>query len=386
MADPHARPAKTSRLPDEHIPTANLKSMGVVYSLALVVVLLLNAGGYVFLQRLDANKFRVITQEKWALLDRLASERGAAEQAGGVSLILGDSSANQGLDPAVLGDAFGERWVNLGTMANLMMLDGTWMLRQYIETNGPPSRVILMHTQDGYDRDTHAGAFAQVPLPFRYWKHVSPRPPLGPVKVVELAAARYVPLYSSNASLKMGLMYPWKVRAMQPVLTADGFMAITEPSPVALEADTAEQREALREWFESDPRPSVMRGFNRAAIGEVMAMASEHGFPVYFVHGPVAETLTSAPGYDERVAATASLMRELQAEHTGFRVLFEEPVVFPQADMADSTEHLLAGAAARFTSMVAERIRLLEGPAAASAEGEAGEVLLSDDPSGDSLP
>ncbi|MEM6552995.1 MAG: hypothetical protein AAF750_12835 [Planctomycetota bacterium] len=374
MADPHARPAKTSRLPDEHIPESNLRGMGVVYGLAVVVVLLLNAGAYAFLQRMDANTFRVITEKKWELLNRL-EVAGDSE----VSLILGDSSANQGLDPVVLSEAFGKRWVNLGTMANLMMLDGAWMLRQYIETNGPPSRVILMHTQDGYDREIHAGAFAQVPLPWQYWKDVRPRPPLGKVKVVELALARYLPLYSSNASLKLGLMYPWKVREMQPRLTADGFMPIATPSPEALTADVEAQTAALAAWVEADPRPEVMRSVNRKALAEVMALASEHGFPVYFVHGPAYDGLTSARGYPERVTATAALMRELEAEHPGFRVVFKEPVVFPRADMADSTEHVLAGAAARFTSMVAERIRVLEGPAS-------GGTSLSEDPSGDGLP
>ncbi|MEM1212100.1 MAG: hypothetical protein AAGI68_07360 [Planctomycetota bacterium] len=381
MPDPHARPSRDTRLPDEFIRPATPRGLAWVVGLAVVTVAVLNVAAYGLLQVHDPNRFRVIMGEKWELIE--SSEPGSLA---GVGLVLGDSSANQGLDPAVLAEATGTRWLNLGTIADLMLLDGTWMLHRHIELHGPPSRVVLMHTWDGWSREIDTRAFAQPPLSWGYWDRVEPRLPLNLVERVRMAKMRYLPLYSASTSLQQDLMFPWKVGKDRPPLTADGFMPVTVARPDRVDLDVVSGVEALQEWANQQPRAEVATAINLDALASVMALADEHGFPVYFVHAPAYAGLAAEPTHGERVDALVERLSALERQYPRFRVVFERPKVFPRTDMADTTDHLLAEPAARFTSSVAERIVELEGPAPAARARVTVPEVLQNARSGDGLP
>ena len=127
----------------------------------IVVILLLNLLAIWVVQRYSPNRGYRLVREKWTLLLNLKEP---VEW-----LVLGDSSGNQAVDPALLDARLGGRSLNLCTTGNALVLGDLWMLETYLRRFGPPRGVVLVHTYDLWGRDKNSNTVADVPLPWGYW-------------------------------------------------------------------------------------------------------------------------------------------------------------------------------------------------------------------------
>ena len=75
-----------------------------------------------------------LVASKWRLLDRARATD---------TLVLGDSSCNQGVRPDVLGAALGGSVLNLCTIGDLLVINDAWMLEAYLRRHPPPARVVV---------------------------------------------------------------------------------------------------------------------------------------------------------------------------------------------------------------------------------------------------
>lgn len=334
-----------NRLPDETVPPAGVPRIAAIIAGVAVLTLLANAGAYALLKWKTPNVFDELAYAKWRLID--------SPPPGTDSLILGDSSANQGVDPRVLEDRLGGGWINLGSVANQLTIDDAWMLDRYIQLHGPPRRVVVVHVYDMWRRRMDPASFAKLPLPWGFWDRMDP--PLSPSleQQAQIFVARYVPLYSSDVSLRHVLMQPWKVPSLGAPLRGDGFMPMEGARPEEVEVDFQEQAADLA------TRPPQITAASRAGLERMLELSEQHGFPLYIAFGPGYDKLAALAAHREYVTETRRLLQQIIDDHPRARLVLESPPPFPLSQL-QNVEHLTVEGAHRYTMLLAERIEALE--------------------------
>jgi len=339
------KPDATTRLPDEWIVPVRPRRALTVWIAPCLILAAINLSAIPLLDRYAPNPFAHVPRIKWSLLENAAGP--------GENLILGDSAGNQGVDPALLEPRLGGSWLNLCTVANLMTLDDAWMLNRYVERHGAPQRVIVVHVLDSWERPIHAGAFAQVPLPWGFWNRVDPPLRLSLKKQLELTGVRYAPLYSADQSLRFMLMYPWRVPETWPDIDSRGFMPMPESTPEEATTDLERLTRMLEEG-EGEPSPANVEGMKR-----LLTLSSEHDFPLYFAWGPMWEKMWERELTRERFASMHASLLELAEGHDRFHMVFDEPMRFP-LERIQTVGHVTADGAQAYTREIASRIRSME--------------------------
>ena len=135
-------------------------TLGIVIGLNILVRIYLDI-------RPESSTDRLIAY-KWELVE------GQTEKVN--ILILGDSSANQGVNPEIISEAFGGRVLNAATIGNWVLVDDVWLLETLINTVGPPDSVILVHVYDVYHRDFTKNLLIQGPVAPSEWNSFGVKP------------------------------------------------------------------------------------------------------------------------------------------------------------------------------------------------------------------
>src|SRR5438128_2449200 len=132
--------AAMTRLPVEIAgPSTARRLIGTIGGV-LALVALANTAALFVLSRHPVNHGYKVIGAKWELL---------REQERPVDwLVLGDSSGNQGVVPAVLSERLGGSSLNLCTVGDLLAVNDAWMLETYIGTVGAPRKVLMVHAYD----------------------------------------------------------------------------------------------------------------------------------------------------------------------------------------------------------------------------------------------
>ncbi len=341
MPGPEARPLPretTSRIRWRRLAAL---ALGVLFGVGAA-----NEGARQLLRLATPNIGYALVAQKWRLL--LERERPVEW------LVLGDSSCNQGLDPQILAGELGGEALNLCTVASSLAVGAAWMLDWHVERLGPPRGVALIHSYHVWHRSLPPFATAHVPLPWGFWRELEPQLAPDARWRFESFLARYLPLYSENQSLKRILMRPWEVRARYRV-DARGFMGVARGGRGALEKDARRRLD----WLERQPH-LLLSPENRAALERIGTLAGRHGFDVFLVNAPVADAIAAAPAFRRYQAGVAGMLAEAAARHPQLHYL-EREFVFAGAEMQNG-DHLLAGAAARYTRSVAAEIAQARAP------------------------
>ncbi|MFW6059409.1 MAG: hypothetical protein ACODAQ_04470, partial [Phycisphaeraceae bacterium] len=278
---------------------------------------------------------------KWQMLDARTQPVDA--------LILGDSSGNQGVDPDILEDRVGGEWLNLCTVGNMLTVGSAWMLNDYVERFGPPDRILMIHVYEVWHRPAHPSAFARIPRPWGFWKEYDPPVHFSERQLVEIALARYVPLYAADVSLRQLIMHPRQTIAGRPEIRDDGFMPMHDPWPEEVRQDYEAQRRHVEESTFKASHP------NRAGLDRLLELADRHDIEIYYAHGPTYDRLVEHEAFQRYFADVQAMLEQVEREHERFHLLFHEPQPFP-IDQLQNVEHVTVEGAEVYTRRIAEAI------------------------------
>jgi hypothetical protein len=311
----------------------------------VLVILLLNLLAIWVVQRYSPNRGYRLVREKWTLLLNLKEPM--------EWLVLGDSSGNQAVDPAVFDRRLGGRSLNLCTTGNALAVGDLWMLESYLKRFGPPRGVVIVHTYDLWGRDKNPSMVADIPLPWGYWRRHEPPLHLGPGELVALFLHRYVPLYSKHKSLSTLLLPPFGSRAGDLHLNEAGFMATLNSDPKKVKQEHASHLAFVR------GEPFELSAENRKALEQLVTLAQRHRFKLYIAHGPLYRGLYEEEAFKAYFEQVKGALSEFAAGNEWVHHVLQEPMLFP-AEQMNGVDHVVHPAPATYTNGLAEEILSLE--------------------------
>lgn len=353
-----AQPSLLSRLQltPEVIETPRRGHLWLTILGALLVVMLVNAAAGWYLGRSTSNLGYWLIQEKWRRLLDLDEDLDW--------LVLGDSSANQGVVSAVLEERLGGRALNLATIGDIGILDDAWMLQTYLQTHPAPRGVIVVHAYDIWEREPIVSLRGLIPLSPEALNELRPAVELDAQSNVDSLLTRYFPLYSRSTSLKSLVFKILRSPARllkalggapagaepdaAPILDAGGYMAVLAPDPATVAIDYANHAGFVRS---SSFRFSAR---NQQALEAMIALSEEVGFDLWLVNSPLYSGLAGDPNFQ---AYFDDLQQGINQLGAGRSSVFNLGLlgVYPESGMV-SVDHAAHASALDFSARLAEAI------------------------------
>ncbi len=329
--------------PREIAQPVRLRDLLISLLVPLLVVLLINLGFAIYLDQRPFNRGAWLNGHKWSLLDQLDTPID--------TLILGDSSCNQGVIPEKLGRALGGTALNLCTTGSSLVVDDAWMLAAYVERFGPPRRVVVIHVYDvwGLGEDSLRNIRWTI-LPYRHlWQGRRPIIAQSSQRFLREIISPYLPLISQEATVRKLLFEPQLLLERRDFSTdASGFMAVPEADAEHLARDIAIHRAST---MNANFRVSDI---NQRALQELARIAKRGGFPLFVANSPIAEELAHDQIF-RKYYDTVSHYLDQQALELDFERILAEAPAFSQEVMRNA-DHLTVAGAEQYTAELARAL------------------------------
>ena len=279
QSKPHNNSEPSASLPREIPRPVSRLQIVIVMIAALVCVLGLNVIISIsdVIDRIDGGT--QVVEQKWKILRSLDQRVDW--------VILGDSSASNGVVAKQLGISLGGSAVNLGTLGNMLAVDDVWMLDEYINLYGAPENVIIIHVYDMWSREVETSSFAKVPLSLGFWWSRKPALPSDIGESVELTAFRYLPLYQSKALVRN----PGRLLIAPNQIESDGFIPVEYAQPSAVKKDLKGHSGIYR------AQSFVPSRVNQRAMDRLVDLTREHRINIFVANSPIFEGMKSDPDF-----------------------------------------------------------------------------------------
>jgi hypothetical protein len=341
-------PQPQRRLPEERVAKAGAGEIAWLVLAPLALALGLNLAVAEVLAAHPTNRAHALMRLKW---DMVANPPPDVD-----TLVVGDSSCNQGVRPDVLSAALGGRAINLCTTGDSIAVGPAWMIGAYVERFGAPRRVILMHAYDVWKRDDER-LRRQAWVFGRHHDLFLGRAPELDWSARERAlvyVGERLPLYSQPSASRTVLWNLDAARAYKPFkIDPDGFMPSSKARAGRVE------RDARKHIRRNKRRKPVISRYNRAAVSELARLSAEHGFALFVVHGPVFAGVWASEGVRRYHNGLSDKLEDLIAPAPRARLLFRTPRTYPAKRM-ENVDHVVGSAAADFTVALAEEVARAE--------------------------
>jgi hypothetical protein len=330
-------------LPGEVLRPATPRSIALTLCLTALVLLGINAAANAVLERRGPNRGYRLLSEKWRLLGSIEAPLDW--------LVLGDSSCNQGVSPAVLARSLGGRALNLCTMGGAIALNDAWMLQRYLERHPPPKGVIIVHVYDVWGREIRPTVLGKIPAatPLALGE-LKPRPALPARDWAGYALARWAPLYAENQSLAHMVENPSRAFVLPPLNFEDGFEPRDGANPPAVQSDLRRHMAELvkRGRF-------TMSATNRASLARIRELAEDRGVPVYIASAPLFSWLTQAPAFQAFQAEIMAALDEAAGTSGRVRVVLRDPPPMP-IELLQNVDHVTREGAIVYSEELARAV------------------------------
>lgn len=337
------------RLPEEVLLPTTLRRAMITILATLLLLTAINFAAKWYLKNFPANHAYWLMNAKWELLGSMSEPADW--------LIVGDSSANQGVIPSVIEEQLGGQAVNLATTAGTTLLDDLWMLEEHIERFGPPKNVLVVHTVDVWHRDVEYVMLAKIPRPWGFWQSSPIYPHLNSDKWSQVLLARYIPLYGENTSIlkavTRGIESPETIFNNPYELGPGGYMPSLDAKPLGTQKDA----EKLKSRFER--QDLHVSKINRALLAEMVTLADEYNFDVYLVYGPLLEGVIQHEPVKKYLSRVDQTLTEMAGQSTNVHYV---PMLagFP-AEQMQNADHVVHTAAQSYSQMLANEIEKMRG-------------------------
>lgn len=337
-------------LPTEQPPIVGSRKVAIVAGGTVLVLLSANALAGWWLHQYSPNSGYRRIRVMWSRLETLPRPVD--------TLILGDSSAGQGVDPTVIKRGLGGEAINFATVGNMTVANSAAMLERYLSKFGPPKRVVVVHVYDIWDRQLTGFALSITPIKPSDIALEHPWLTVDFAKRWEWELGRHAPLFSENESLIQSLrrtlkgepVTGWSSGTIHP----DGFVRAKSSNVKEIDSDLKSHH-----WAASHKAFSISE-VNRAALRRLIELAEKHGFRLYLANSPI-----STRAFDNADFANyyQSVVNVVSAEFEGknkSHYLLQEPMVFPDSQM-QNLDHLTHDGAQEYTRSLVDQIKKLEG-------------------------
>ena len=281
--------------------------------------------------------------QKWSLLDRLEEPVD--------TLILGDSSGNQGINPQVIDERLGGRSINLCTIGHAITLDDVWMLREYLDRFGPPSRVLVVHGYDIWQRSFDRALLGRIPRLGMLLEQSEI--PFGAGDIVPYLIDRYVRLYGEHNTIGDMLRRPWSPPRAKARPLMQGFMIDPIARPHTVRRNAERHVQFVRDGVFS------MSEENQRGLAILSSLANEYGFRLYVAHGPTVDSLASDPAFIVYNVQVREELVAFAAEHA--QVTFIDRVFPFSENQMTSADHIILSASFDYTGAIVDEIVAVEG-------------------------
>ena len=336
----------SSELKGERVKPVTRKELALVIGLCVVLAAGANSAARWAVDTFAPNLGFRVYQTKWKQLLALSEPVDW--------LVLGDSSANQGVDPEFLERYLGGRAINLATIADASAVVEAWMLEQYIARFGPPRGVVLIHVYDMWQRPIQYQLLAETPLPWGYWNTMEPRVDMNFRQTMQVAEFRYLPLYARQDSLLL-LLHGKTDFDERPVITDGGFMKVTRANPRSVATDVQEHLAFTRD------NTFTMAEENQRALDTIAALADRYNFDLFLANAPLYSGVYDNQSFRAYYRQVVDALTTRFAGNRHFHYLFQQPMLF-SIDVMRNVDHLTTAGARRYSEELARRLETLVPP------------------------
>lgn len=327
------------KLPEEILKPFALKETAGLFAAILLVVALVNGFAIWFLKDHTSNRGYLLARRKWQMLLRLDPAVNW--------LILGDSSGNAAVVPAVLDRKLNVNSVNLCTVRWLSALNDIWMLETYLKRFGPPKGVLIVHNSDAWSGGIDEGLLARLPLPWGFWERFDASVNFDLSETTRIFLARYLPLYSQNQTLSDLFQFRWGSFVKEGSMDSKGYV-IHLPNPEGAGLEVRVQQE----WFHENK--FQLSSVNKLAWEYLVRLTEKYQFDVYLAPGPLYEDLYRDKDFRRYFGETQRTLKLMTFSHPRIHYL-STPTVVPKSEF-ESANHVVLSAARRYTERTGDLI------------------------------
>ncbi len=316
-------------------------------ALTVALVVAINALVDRYLDIHPTNRAKAVVQAKWDLVRAPPKDLGW--------LVVGDSSANQGVDTRMLAAATHEAAINVATVGDFGVVGDAWMLQALLAAGGHPKRIVMVHVADVWVRGLEV--LERVVTRLRPPVDVARfEPPLAWSMRQKLHLAwnhhfvNRFPFYTQNDSLTWLLLNPGKIlHPPQVRLDPSGFESEPETSPELFAQDTPNLRKFMK------GSSAELTAHQLAALETVARLTRRLHATLYIRPSPLWEGFAGDPAVQPFVNHVADQLEHFAATHASVVLLTRDPFWLP-ATQLQNADHATEEGARRFTQSTLDEI------------------------------
>ena len=327
-----------------------IRDTGKMLITCLAVVFAVNALLYFYLQW-QPLKVSSTPDKTWGYASAtLPAWRGIEHLEGPVdNIILGDSGALINLQCGIISDCLGGTTINLGNtgMSGLIM-DG-WMLKRYIDRFGPPRNVLLLRTNNSWEREHDTRFLAVLPFHWGFWDEFGLVPNWKPNELLDLYISKYLVIYSDADIIRDRLTDPASFFS-QPywsIGVTNEYDRGLRANPALVEAATTDNNS---EFF----RRIVPSGESSKSLKFMYDLARQYHFQLYILQGPENDAMYQDQRRKDRVAMLQTYLSHF-TDNQLIHLVPDAPLTFSKMEM-QNPNHLTPEAAGRYSQAIASSI------------------------------
>ncbi|HEY4240982.1 MAG TPA: hypothetical protein VGM88_14260 [Kofleriaceae bacterium] len=342
MSDASALPEVDPVTPEHVPPTTKRRVLGLVGAL-FAFVLVVNFGTLALLHARPANRSQWLTVEKWKLIDTAPDAD---------TIIVGDSTCNQGVRPDLLGQELGGTVINLCTTRGLMVLNDEWMVEAWLRKHHGLKRIVVVHTYDIWQHgliNNFLLTLGTYPQPWGFWEDFRQPLHLDTGEKALVAAGRWFPMYSDQRSLEEYLAHPQRVFKKDFKLQPDGFMDWKQADPKGVHHDAKLHFQRLGE-------PWVGADINGDSLATLVKLAAENHLELTLAPAPMFEGVWNDPRMPARYKQIHDWIHAHFPAAPGAYDIQDPPLTFPDTQM-ENVDHVVGDAAITYTKWLAAQIK-----------------------------